>query len=179
MSHGGIKVFLLICGLKLWLKEPGPIADVLFHILIDKNTKIQDRRPTSASEISELVDVLLAYSPQLTKGLIECLEQIRSGIQAACDPSDFPKKIFDVPTAQYTAELLVKVFQAFRNEEFCRISLEGSVSAMWIGSLLAWLLPEHVAFTFKEFLILGRPEARIAIELEEHGKETGTWKIQT
>ena len=177
-SPGGIKVFLLICGLKLWLKEPGAIGDVLFQIAIDADTGIQDRQPTSASELGELTEVLLAYTPELTKNVIKHLEQISLSIQVLCEQLRAPVTIYDVPPAEYTAALLTGVFRSLRNEEFCRITLIGSVSATWIGTLLSWLLPDDVAFVSKDYLIWGQPKARMTIELEERGKDTAEWKIQ-
>ena len=177
-SSGGVKVFLLVCGLKLWLKEAEAIGDVLFEVIINSDTRIQDRVPTSASDLSGLMDVLLAYTPQLTENLIERSEQIGSDIQRICGQSKAPRGIYDVPPAQHTAALFTKLFQSLRNQEISRISLKGSVSATWFGILLPWLLPNDFAFVFRTHFLWGKMDAKIAMELEEPGDETAELRVQ-
>ena len=176
-SPGGVKAFLLISGLRMWLKEASLIGDVFYQIALQQG--IQNQMPVSASTLADVTDVLLAYTPRLTEAASEHLKYMDSQIYRLCGPSRVPRKIYHVESPESLARLLNSVFRHYMNQEARYVVLKGSVSAMWIITLLTWLLPDDVCTVFKNQVIWGRADAKITIELPEFGQESTQWIIQS
>ena len=169
-------MFLLICGLKIWLKEAGPIGDLLYELGLLQG--IQTQIPISASTLGNVVDVLLAYTPCLTDAALKHMEIINSRVHGLCD-SSIPRKVYHVQSAEFVAKMISTVFQQYTDQDISYVVLKGSVSAMWVITLFTWLLPDDIGMIFKGELICGRGDAKVTMELQEYGQETGHWSLQT
>ena len=177
-SPGGVKTFLLICGLKMWLKEASSIGDVLYQFALLQG--VQGQVPISASTLADVVDVLLAYTPRLTEAASEHLKHLDSQIFALCGGlSHLPQRIYHIESSESLAALITSAFQQYTNQEVRYVTLRGSVSAMWIIALLTWLLPDDVCATCKGQVVCGQGSAKITIDLQEHGQETAVWTVET
>ena len=174
-SPGGVKVFLLISGLKMWLKEASLIGDLLYELGLLLG--IQNQIPISASTLSDVADVLLAYTPGLTESALKHQEHIESQVHRLCGSSK-PRKLYHIQSAEFVAKMIFQVFQQYIDQDITYVVLKGSASAMWIATLFTWLLPDEICMTFMGESICGRGGAKVVIELQERGQETDHWSLQ-
>ena len=65
------------------------------------------------------------------------------------------------------------------NQEIHYVILSWSASAMWIITLLTWILPDNVCTTFEGQVVWGQGNAKITIDLQERGQEAPLWKLET
>ena len=127
------------------------------------------------------MDVLLAYTPHLTGAALEHMKILDSRIYTMCGGlSHLPQRLYHVESPESFTALVNTVFQQFINQETRYIVLKGSVSAIWIIPLFTWLLPEAVCVTFKSWTVWGDGDgdARITVDLQEHGQEITHWKVE-
>ena len=176
-SPGGIKTFLLISGLRMWLKKASLIGDVLYQIALYQG--IQNHFPVSASTLADVTDVLLPYTPRLTEAVSEHMKSMDAEVYRLCGPTRLPRKIYHVESPESLAKLLNSLFHHLMNQEHRYILLKGSVSAMWIITLLTWLLPKDVCVTFMSHVLWGQADAKVTIELQEYGQETTLWQMES
>ena len=175
-SHGSVKVFVLICVLKAWLKGAAPVGDMLYEMALDLN--VQNNWPLSALSLTQVVDVILAYTPRMTEAAIKHMSCIGLSLQGLRAASEVPRKIYHTGAGTSFGKLINSVFRHYVDVHDVHLTLHGSVSALYIVGLFTWLVPEDVCANFKNNIIGGSHDAKIKIEVQDLEHQSEEWTIQ-
>lgn len=175
-STGCIACVLLIAGCRGSYSDL-EIANLLFQAMAVRG--VLRKVPTSPAQLAQVVHVTSGYCHALSPaGIFQELSAKVARFAANAVPArrkGFKQLGNHLDVAQ-VAEILVAIFNGIQDEEVPRITLSGSLNALWIASFLLWILPVEVAIYMDGELLQGTAPGRLEIYFDV--EVNATWKIR-
>lgn len=174
-SNGLIKTFLLISASKICFTD-----EEISRILLEM-TAIGEQTPVHQQfypdQCSQFITAISGESDSLMP--CEHYNQLVTVIRTQLpSPSHMPE-LFERCSPTQLGRIIADVFNAMRNTENVRVSLEGVRNGYWLAAVFTWLLPDETECSIGDHIVYGKPGSRLAIRLIESPIwRIGRWRLE-
>jgi hypothetical protein len=172
-STPGLKVFLLITGLKMWHHDDD-VGDILYNMAV--SCGVLRAFPASGYQFQQLVSAISGHSLSLIPA--QHLHHVGQKILDSCVPAKdrvlMARLSQLIPTTSFS-DLLALVFTGLQDKSIRTATLHGDYSGIWICALLTWLLPDETSVLKSGEIVIGHGK-RISIHLAESEDSNRSWE---
>ena len=189
-----IRGFLLATGLRLHLQDED-VADLLFEIL--DQSGLLKRHPVSPAQLAQLVrhldpfSSILLQSGTLVKNHVSMILNKIGGLV----PLRAPENIMGHLMPSIT-RVLLSAFESAKSEEIQHVTISGSYGALWVASILLWLLSDRASVHIKplpeipytislkgnrdlpEQCLAGDPTSKVRLRIIKRGYTGPQWEVR-
>lgn len=173
-SIGLIKTFLLATACQICYNDD-EIASMLYEMMW--LSKRNPNAPYLPEYNLRFVDAVSGYGHGLVP--FEYYNRICAVVRTALPSHPEMIMLFERCNPEVIAKVLVDLFDALRDPNIARISLEGARGGCFLTAMLAWLLEEDIQCFMDSILVFGRNESKIVIRLvDRSGWYIGKWTVE-
>ena len=167
-----VKSFLLAMACKVCFTDEE--AGCIIHQMI-WSTGVVHTFPIYASQVGQFISAISGYGHAILP--FQHFNKIVSTVQSSLRSPDEMLMLYERSPPDKLGDILTCVFDALRNDEITRVTLEGAQTGLWLLTAFSWLLPEETECVISNRRILGIPGARLLIRLVDRaGWDVGEWR---
>ena len=168
------KTFLLATACKVCFTD-AEVARILYEM-----TWLGREAPKARfypDQAGHFIDAISGYSDTLVP--YEHYSKVVNAVRSQLSAPDDMAMLFERCPPDKLGEILVNVFDALRDHDISRVTIEGARNGYWIATVLSWLLPEDTECSLKDRIIFGKPGARLGIRLiDEPHWHIAQWTLE-
>lgn len=170
-SVGCISAFVLVVACKTCY-EDARIASILKQLMINHGV-YQKESPASSQQLIRLLEAVTPYGDQLIP-IEEFSGMANKVLSLLDDSSSMPGLLSEMPT-EAVAEVLHTAFEAIRDQDIQRVTLDGCLGGIWLATALWWLHKDDVQVRVGKDFIAGDPGSNYRLEINFNATYGNDW----
>lgn len=171
-----VAAFLFIVAYKIYFTD-SETARLLY--LMAERTRLTRDIPTSTNQIEDVVNAISVFGDQLLptsvyKHVADTLDRhlLNHGSRVG------ESSLFKPSSLETIAEVFCRVFEALKDEDVVKVSLEGGLTAVWLFSVFLWLFPDETGCIVSGQRLYGNPTARISLCFSSCSWTVQEWRVE-